>query len=120
MTVVEPAWTVVLSGPESKRAAVEVALEDAGIFPLPEDHHALMDWGTKLPFDAKKEKAHGWLTCQADDIDAPTASAAKHKWRLRIHYQTPPPPEPTTEQLLLAELQSLRAEVELLKTKAGQ
>lgn len=122
-----------LSGPERTRANVDVALEDARIPQLPDDHHAMMDWGSKLPpfaselaeKIAKKHKRGGpqeFVTvhvADADELNAAVAAVEKHGWVLRVHYPEPAAPEPSPESNIAATLAEMRAEIETLKTKVG-
>jgi hypothetical protein len=122
-----------LSGPERTRANVDVALEDARIPHLPDDHHGTMDWTSKLPpyaseeaeKIAKKDKRHGPQgfvivhLADADELNAAVAAVEPHGWALRVHYPEPPKPEPSPEQQIAATLAEMRAEIDALKARAA-
>lgn len=123
-----------LSGPEHTRANVDVALEDARIPHLPEKHHGMMDWTSKLPpfaseeaeKAAKKSKRlggpQGFVTvhlADADELNAAVAAVEKHGWVLRVHYPEPPKPEPSPESKIAATLAEMRAEIDALKARAA-
>jgi hypothetical protein len=122
-----------LSGPERTRANVDVALEDARIPHLPDDHHGMMDWTSKLPpyaseeaeKQAKKHKHHGpqgFVTvhvADADGLNAAVSAVEPHGWALRVHYPEPPKPEPSPERQIAATLADMRAEIDALKAKVG-
>ena len=105
-------WVVALSGPESSRAQAEVALESAGIPLLPSDHHAMMNWRSKFPDDTD-----AWLTCVADDVNAPTRAVESAGWRLRVHYPMPDKPKPDPMTVLAATVEEMRAEIATLKAR---
>lgn len=124
----------VFCGPEAKREAVEVALEDLEphVAILPAKHHGRMiadkppsDRSPRLavtPDGSKPRKPHGFLTVGCADVDAlNTAKRAveKHGWTLRLHHEMPPKPKPSATSLLLADMAQMRAQIAALEARLG-
>lgn len=107
--------TIALSGPASTRAQAEVALEDARIPIYPTDHWAPMHWPTKFPGETDE-----WITVEHDDVDHIARTVEPAGWRLRLHYETPPKPEPSPEQKLAATIAEMRAEIDALKARTAR
>lgn len=102
--------TIALSGPADTRAQAEVALEDARIPVYPSDHHAPMDWRSKFPDDTDE-----WITVEHDNPGHVASVVEPAGWRLRMHYEVPARPEPSAMDLLIADMATMRAELDALK-----
>jgi hypothetical protein len=106
---------------------VDVALEDARVAHLPDDHHGMMDWSTKLPLkrsedDPELTEPHGFATIHVKDgehLNAAVAACEPHGWSLRVHYPEPDRPEPSPESKIAATLAEMRAEIDALKARAA-
>ena len=108
--------TVWLSGPGAQRAPFLAALV-AARYPIDETVKNVAGRRSGgLPDDDPKV---GWVTCLCGDsresIDGLCAVADRFGWQIRKHHETIPPPEPSPVDALLAEVRSLRAEVDQLK-----
>jgi hypothetical protein len=114
-----------LSGPERTRANVEVALEDARIPQLPDDHHGMMDWNRKLPqlpSGEEPKEPHGFVTvhvADAEGLNKAVSACEPHSWVLRVHYPEPDRPEPSPEQRIAATLADMQREIAELKARVA-
>ena len=106
-------YVVAISGPARTRAKAEVALETARLRVLPDDHHAMMNWRSKFPEDADE-----WITVEADHPDEVVQAVEPAKWRLRVHYETPPKPE-RLATVPLATLEEMHARIAALEARVG-
>lgn len=105
-----------LSGPERTRQNVEIELEDARIPVLPDDHHGMMDWMSKLPLkrsddDPDLTEPHGFTTVHVKDgeeLNHTIGLCEPHEWVLRVHYPEPDKPEPSPEQRIAATLDEMQ------------
>lgn len=106
-----------LSGPERTRQNVDVALEDASIPLLPDDHHGMMDWNSKLPALASGEnpkEPYGFATvhcADADELNRAVSACESHEWVLRVHYSEPDKPKLSPELNLAATLDELQRRI---------
>jgi hypothetical protein len=104
---------VVLSGPKAAETQARNALVSAGHKIASTKH----DHGLTPTVTGKKVKqAVAFLTVEdTADMDAVTASVKSLKYVLRQHYEPKPPSAPSAQDELLAEIRSLRTDVETLK-----
>lgn len=117
-----------LSGPERTRANVNVALDDARIPHLPDDHHGMMDWASKIPLKRSEDdpdlaEPHGFATVHAGDSEGLNRVASviePHGWVLRVHYPEPAKPEPSPETKIAATLDEMRARIAALEGNVGR
>lgn len=108
-------YVVAISGPARTRAKAEVALETKRVRVLPEDHHAVMNWRSKFPGDPDE-----WITVEAEHPDEVVAAieGSKCHWRLRVHYEMPPKPEPVAT-VPVATLEEMHARIAALEARVG-
>lgn len=103
--------TIVLSGPGATRPQARTALAAHG-FHVQDTHH-------NHGLDAPEGEAHQFITLEGDDIDIAHRCVEPLGWRLRSHWHTPPPREPTREDSLERELVEMRERLAALETKVG-
>ena len=111
-------YTIILSGPKSAVSQARTALGGAGL--------AAMDTptGHGLPDRAdgqEVKQAVAFLTVRGDasTVDRAHRAVATVGWTLRAHYHTPPEPEPSQMDRVLAEMLEMRAEIDALKGAEG-
>jgi hypothetical protein len=107
--------TIVLSGPKASVNQARTALATAGVGDVQSVDH---DHG--LPPQASGDEireAQGFITLMGEDIDAATRVASALGWRLRLHFPTPEPPQPTEAEQLHADVADLKAQVADLKAR---
>jgi hypothetical protein len=103
--------TIVLSGPKIAESQARTALASHGYTILAgPDSHGLPDTRTG---EAAAQPVR-FITVTGDSLDA-TDCVAGLGYLRRMHHETQPPPEPSVEERLLAELAALRADVDRLK-----
>lgn len=108
-------YTICLSGPESSRAQAELALEDARVPIYPDAHHAVMAWERMFP-----EDSDAFVAVQHADIDHVARIVQAAGWGLRMHYPTPPEPEPSPLERLAATVDELRVALAELNARGGR
>lgn len=104
-------WTITISGPRDDLARVELALEDAGVPILPEDHHE-HSWGAKVPV----EDGEMVLTVDHPSVADVARLAESVGWRLRTHHPALGAPQPDP---LAATLADMRREIAELKARVA-
>lgn len=106
---------------------MEVALEDLRVPHLPDDHHGMMDWASKLPLkrsddDPDLTEPHGFAAihaANAEQLNAAVAACEPHEWVLRVHYPEPDKPEPSPEMKLAATIADMQREIAALKARVA-
>lgn len=99
-------YTIALSGPKRSRAKAELLLEEARIPTYPTRHHAVRDWARIFPEDKEV-----FLAVEHDDVDHVAKVVGPAKFRLRMHYPTPPEPQPDPMADLVATVEEMRARI---------
>lgn len=104
--------TIVISGPRSSEPQARTALASQGYVVQKTVH----DHGFPSDPDGNPE---AFVTCITDEdqLDAVAACAQTLGYRLRLHHETPPTPEPSPEMLLAATLADMRREINELKAR---
>lgn len=105
--------TIVVSGPKSSEPQVRTALASAGF----EVQKTVHDHGFP-PSKRKQPVAFVTVTAEEDQLDAVVACASTLGYRLRLHHETPPEPEPSAEMRIAATLADMRREIDELKARA--
>lgn len=108
--------TIAVSGPKSSEPQLRTALASQG-FDVQKTVH---DHGFPPAEDGQPQ---AFVTCIAgeEQLDAVAACAATLSYRLRLHHETPPEPEPSAEMQIAATLADMRREIdELQAIRAGE
>lgn len=102
--------TIVVSGPKSSEPQVRTALASQGfeVQPTVDDHG--------FPPEAGQLVAFVTVLADEDHLDAVAACAQTLGYRLRLHHETPPEPEPDP---IAATLADMRREIDELKARVA-